>query len=66
MNLITDLGAEIAFAVLVEKTHHEKIKSKDILPLIGRLNEALKQISENEDLAEQILIDSKSAQYAAH
>ncbi len=46
MNLINDLDTEIAFAVLFEKRHTGKIKSQDILPLIGRLNKVLKQISE--------------------
>lgn len=65
MNLINDLGAEIAFAVLVEKRHNEKIKTKDILSLIGRLNEALKQSAEKEDLAGS-LPDGKLARSASH
>lgn len=49
MNLITDLGAEIAFAVLVENRHNETIKATEILTLIGRLNEALDQMVERDD-----------------
>ncbi len=66
MNLINDLGTEIAFAFLVEKRHNEKINSKDVLPLIGRLNEALEQISAREELAEQILLENNIVQAAAH
>lgn len=49
MNLINDLDSEIALAVLVDKKHTGKIESKDILPLIGRLNKALEHITEIEN-----------------
>ena len=45
MNLISDLGNELAFAILIEKKHSEKISSDDILPLIKRLKDALQAIS---------------------
>ena len=48
MSLINDLDTEIAMAVLVEKKYQEKIESKDVLSLIGRLNEALEEISESD------------------
>jgi hypothetical protein len=65
MNLINDLDTEIAFAVLVDKKHNEKIESKDILSLIGRLNKALEEISEeNEDNNEYILNDNRLSQTA--
>ena len=66
MNLVTDLGAEIVFAVLVEKRHTEKIEAKDILPLIGRISEALNQIAEKEDSSGLSLSDGKLVQTAAH
>lgn len=66
MNLITDLGAEIAFAVLVEKKHNEKISTKDVLPLIGRLNEALTQIVERDDPSGIISPDIEFVHSAAH
>lgn len=66
MNLINDLGTEIAFAFLVEQRDNKKINSKDVLPLIGRLNEALEQISAKEESAEQILLDNRIIQSAAH
>ena len=67
MNLINDLDTEIAFAVLFEKKHQEKLKSKDILPLIGRLNKALEEISEKtEDENSLLLGDSPMSQIATH
>lgn len=67
MNLINDLDTEIAFAVLVEKRHHEKIESKDILPLIGRLNKAMEEISEaDEDKNEPFVNDNLLSQTAMH
>lgn len=66
MNLINDLDTEIAFAVLVDKKHIQKIESKDILPLIGRFNKALKSISEKEDEpGERFLNDDPRARFAA-
>jgi hypothetical protein len=65
MNLINDLDTEIAFAVLVEKKHNEKIESKDILPLIGRLNKALEEISETDkEKTEHISNDNLLSQTA--
>lgn len=49
MNFINDPDTEIAFAVLVGKKHKEKIESKDVLPLIGRLDKALEEISETSE-----------------
>lgn len=45
MNLISDLESELAMAVLLEKRHSDKINSKDLLPLIKRLNDALESVS---------------------
>ncbi len=65
MNLINDLDTEIAFAVLFEKKHNEKIASKDILPLIGRLNKALEEIPEADiDKNEHISNDNLRSQTA--
>ena len=67
MNLVNDLDTEIAFAVLVEKKHNEKIQSKDILPLIGRLNKALEEISKaNEDKNEYNSNDNLRSHTAMH
>lgn len=65
MNLINDLDTEIAFAVLIEKKHREKIESKEIFPLIGRLNKALEKVSEKDgDL--NFSTDNPNSQIAVH
>ena len=65
MNLINDLDTDIAFAVLLDKKHDKKIESKDILPLIGRLNKALEQISQaDEEINEPILTDHLHSKFA--
>ena len=65
MNLINDLDTDIAFAVLLDNRHDKKIKSKDILPLIGRLNKALEQISQaDEEINEPILTDHLHSKFA--
>ncbi len=67
MNLINDLDTEIAFAVLFEKKHQGKLKSRDILPLIGRLNKALEEISKkNEDENYPASGDSPVSHIATH
>lgn len=48
MNLINDLGNELAISVLIEKRHSEKMSSKDVLPLINRINEAAQPVSYDE------------------
>ena len=45
MDLISDLGNDLAFAFLVEKKHHHKIDSKDVLALIGRIKSALHRVA---------------------
>ena len=65
MNLINDLDTDIAFAVLVDKKHDKKIESKDILPLIGRINKALEQISQtDEEINETLLTDNLHSKFA--
>ena len=49
MNLIDELGSELALAVLVEKKHAEKIKSGEVLPLISRVKDALQMIPTHEE-----------------
>jgi hypothetical protein len=41
INLVSDLGSELALAVLVEKRKSAKMNSAEILPLIRRINESL-------------------------
>ncbi len=45
MELVNDLGSDVALAILVEKKHSEKIDSKEILPLISKIREILEPIS---------------------
>ena len=54
MNLINDLGSELAQAVLVEKKHREKISSKDVLPLISRIADALEPSSTEKESVETV------------
>lgn len=48
MNLLDELGNDLAFAFLVEKKHREKIDSKEVVVLIERIKDVLKPISLNE------------------
>lgn len=67
MNLINDLDTEIAFAVLIEKKHEEKIETKEVFSLIGRLNKALEKISEKDkEIGEKFLPDNLQSQIAVH
>jgi hypothetical protein len=66
MSLVNDLETEIAFAFLVEKSCSEKVSSKDVLPLIGRLNEALSEISTESEAVEQVLQENSVVKSAAH
>lgn len=64
MDLINDLGCELAFAVLVEKKHNENIQIKDILSLIRRIEDALQPISEKNISDEKILKAERTVNYA--
>ena len=67
MNLINDLDTEIAFAVLIEKRHNEKIETKEIPSLIGRLNKALEEVSEKDkETGENFLTDNLQSKIAIH
>lgn len=64
MNLINDLGCEVAFAVLVEKKYNGKIQLKEVMSLIGQIENALKPISEIEICNENNLIAEQKANFA--
>lgn len=66
MNLINDLGDEVAFAVLVEKRHLEKIDSGDVLPLISRIKEVLQAVSAEEEIREENPTPERSIKAASH
>lgn len=48
MNLLDDLGNDLAFAFLIEKRHNEKIDSKEVRVFIKRIQDVLKPISTHE------------------
>ncbi len=54
MDLVNDLGAEIAFAVLVEKKYSNKMQNQDVLSLISRLKEILEPVSTKDHIHEEI------------
>ena len=65
MNLINDLDTDIALAVLVNNKHEKNIEFKDILPLIGRLNKALEQVSQtDEETNEPLLTVHRHSKFA--
>lgn len=51
MDLIDDLGNDLALAFLVEKRHSHKIDKKGVVDLIGRVKEVLEPVSEEEEKA---------------
>ncbi len=65
MDLIDDLGNDLALAFLVEKRHLHKINSDDVLALIGRIKSALRHVS-NKDiiLTEAFDLDSAARRMA--
>lgn len=45
MDLINDLGTDLAFAFLVEKRYGQKIGSEEAIELIGRVTTLLESVS---------------------
>lgn len=45
MDLLNDLGNDVALSVLVKQIHSDKLDSKEILPLISRIREVLEPVS---------------------
>ena len=45
MDLIDDLGNDLAFAFLVERKHSNRLDSREALDLIGRVKTVLQPIS---------------------
>lgn len=45
MDLINELGNDLAVAILVEKRHRQKLDSRAAVDLIDRIENALRQIS---------------------
>lgn len=53
MDLINDLGNDLALAILVEKRHVQKIDSKDVKDLISRVRAILQPVSRNSRFASE-------------
>ena len=66
MNLISDLESELAYAVLIEKKHAEKISSEEVLPLIKRLNDALESVSAKVEVPKAVHTAAKPANGLSH
>lgn len=66
MNLISDLESDLAYAVLIEKKHTEKIGSQDVLLLIKRLNEALASISAKNEKTKYAAFVNKTTSSLSH
>lgn len=50
MDLIDDLGTDLALAFLVERKYRQKIDSEDIPPLIRRVRAALLSVAQRQNL----------------
>lgn len=46
MDLIDDIGNDLALAFLVEKKHRHKLTSQDVLALISRIKAALYRVDD--------------------
>lgn len=66
MDLIDDLGTDLALAFLVERKHREKIESEDVLPLIRRIKAALQSVSYRQDLRSDIPRTELTAKTISH
>ena len=64
MNLIDELGNEIALAFLVEKKYSEKVNSKDALELIGKVRKVLEPTSFDERSNEGVLAAMQVAKFS--
>ncbi len=54
MNLVNELGSEMALAILVEKRHAKKLNSREVLTLIDKIEEALQPFSSDENFIKSI------------
>jgi len=60
MDLLNELGTDLALAFLVEKKHTGKIDSKDVRALIARVRKVLQPISLEPKLPESNLPGNKN------
>ncbi|MCA1623991.1 MAG: hypothetical protein LC768_08105 [Acidobacteria bacterium] len=66
MNLVDELGNDLALAFLVEKKHTEKLNSTEILALIEKVKRVLQPISLKEKTKEMSLIAPKTTNATTH
>lgn len=45
MNLVTDLGNDLAIALFIKKQHNERLDKKEVLALLNKVREELKGLS---------------------
>ncbi len=66
MDLISDLGNDLAVAFLVEKRHGQKIESKEIPALMARIRAALQPFSHSEGKESEPIIADRNSLTASH
>jgi hypothetical protein len=66
MEILNELGNDLAFAFLVEKKHGAKIDSKSALALIERVRKVLQPVSKEEKTSGKIAISEKSVGFSSH
>lgn len=64
MNLISDLGTDLAVAFFVEKRHRQKIESKDVPAFIEKIEAVLE--SEAVDQAKPAAASHQTSRYSAN
>lgn len=60
MNLLSDLGSEMAMAILVKKEYSEKIGTKDAVNLIENVQKILRPSSNDEKTKSSFLVNEES------
>ncbi len=66
MDLVNELSGELALAFLVEKKHAEKLDTKAVLALIGRVKEVLLPLSIEHSADTVVLSSVVSAKRISH
>lgn len=66
MDLINDLGNDLAVAFLVEKRHGQKIESKEVPALMARIRAALQPFSNNDAKEPEPIIADMNSLTASH
>jgi hypothetical protein len=66
MEILNELGNDLALAFLVEKKHGAKIDSKSALALIERVKKVLQPVSNEEQTSAKGVISEKSVGFSSH